>query len=67
MLAGTSRSIAVARLSARDWTEPWEGFARDTAAGAWAKNGDKIWARRRGGLTLETPVRTVETPTKPER
>jgi hypothetical protein len=43
-----------------DWTETWEQFARNAVAGTWAKNGDNTWARRRGGLTPETPVRTVE-------
>jgi UbiD family decarboxylase len=43
-----------------DWTETWDQFARNAVAGAWAKNGDNTWARRRGGLTPETPVRTVE-------
>jgi 4-hydroxy-3-polyprenylbenzoate decarboxylase len=43
-----------------DWTETWEQFARNAVAGTWAKNGDNTWARRRAGLTPETPVRTVE-------
>jgi 4-hydroxy-3-polyprenylbenzoate decarboxylase len=50
-----------------DWTESWEQFARNAVAGAWAKNGENTWARRRGGLTPETPVRTVEVGAKPEK
>jgi 4-hydroxy-3-polyprenylbenzoate decarboxylase len=50
-----------------DWTENWEQFARNAVAGAWAKNGENTWARRRGGLTPETPVRTVEEAAKPEK
>jgi UbiD family decarboxylase len=48
-----------------DWTASWEEFARNAVAGAWAKNGENTWARRRGGLTPETPVRTVESPATP--
>jgi len=47
-----------------DWTEAWDQFARNAVAGAWAKNGENTWARRRGGLTPETPVRSVETQAK---
>ncbi|HVX76106.1 MAG TPA: UbiD family decarboxylase [Bradyrhizobium sp.] len=43
-----------------DWTEAWEEFARNAVAGAWAKNGENSWVRRRGGLTPETPARMVE-------
>jgi 4-hydroxy-3-polyprenylbenzoate decarboxylase len=50
-----------------DWTEAWDQFARNAVAGAWAKNGENTWARRRGGLTPETPVRTVEISAKPEK
>jgi UbiD family decarboxylase len=45
-----------------DWSDSWEKFARNAADGAWEKNGDNTWARRRGGLKPETPARTVETP-----
>ncbi|WP_213769186.1 UbiD family decarboxylase [Caballeronia sp. dw_19] len=44
-----------------DWNDIWENFARNAVAGDWPKNGDNTWARRRGGLTPETPARTVET------
>jgi 4-hydroxy-3-polyprenylbenzoate decarboxylase len=50
-----------------DWTESWEQFARNAVAGAWAKNGDDTWARRRRNLTPETPVRMAEASTKPNK
>ena len=43
-----------------DWRDAWELFARNAVAGEWAKNGDNTVKRRRGGLTPETPVRSVE-------
>ena len=49
-----------------DWTATREQFARNAVSGAWPENGENTWARRRGGVKPETPVRTVETPTKPE-
>ncbi len=42
-----------------DWTDAWEAFARNAVAGEWTKNGEHTFARRRGGLTPETPVRSV--------
>jgi UbiD family decarboxylase len=50
-----------------DWTEKWDQFARDAVAGGWQKNGANTLTRRRGGLTPETPVRTVEHETTPAR
>ncbi|HVB56174.1 MAG TPA: UbiD family decarboxylase [Candidatus Acidoferrales bacterium] len=47
-----------------DWTETWEQFARDAVSGEWEKNGVNTLARRRGGLTPETPVRSIEGPAK---
>jgi UbiD family decarboxylase len=47
-----------------DWNDAWEAFARNAVAGSWAANGEETWLRRRGGLTPETPVRTVETNSK---
>lgn len=44
-----------------DWSDAWERFARNATDGAWAKNGENSWARRRSGLKPETPVRDVET------
>ena len=50
-----------------DWNEAWEAFARNAVAGAWDKNGENTFARRRGGITPETPVRSVEAPAKPQK
>jgi UbiD family decarboxylase len=43
-----------------DWSDAWETFARNAVAGEWETNGAETFARRRGGLTPETPVRAVE-------
>jgi UbiD family decarboxylase len=43
-----------------DWTAQWQEFADNAARGEWGKNGQNTFARRRGGLTPETPVRNVE-------
>jgi len=43
-----------------DWSDLWEDFARKCVAGDWEANGANTFARRRGGLTPETPVRNVE-------
>jgi UbiD family decarboxylase len=40
-----------------DWAEDWETYARRAVAGDWEKSGTETFARRRGGLTPETPVR----------
>jgi UbiD family decarboxylase len=48
-----------------DWNAAWDLFARNAVAGEWEKNGENTFARRRGGLTPETPVRSVESPAKP--
>ena len=48
-----------------DWSDTWEQFARNAVAGEWEKNGINTAARKRGGLTPETPVRSVEAPAKP--
>jgi 4-hydroxy-3-polyprenylbenzoate decarboxylase len=45
-----------------DWTATWQQFADNAAKGEWARNGESTYARRRGGLTPETPVREVEDP-----
>lgn len=47
-----------------DWTERWETYARRAVAGAWEESGRETFARRRGGLTPETPVREGEGPAK---
>ncbi|HSG63551.1 MAG TPA: UbiD family decarboxylase [Gammaproteobacteria bacterium] len=43
-----------------DWTETWETFARRAVAGEWPQSGRETYARRRGGVTPETPVRELE-------
>jgi 3-polyprenyl-4-hydroxybenzoate decarboxylase len=43
-----------------DWNATWQEFADNAVKGEWAKNGENTFARRRGGLTPETPVRNVE-------
>ena len=43
-----------------DWAEDWEAFARRAVNGEWEANGRETFARRRGGVTPETPVREVE-------
>jgi UbiD family decarboxylase len=48
-----------------DWSDTWEQFARNAVAGDWEKNGINTAARKRGGLTPETPVRSIEAPAKP--
>src|SRR5882672_8791133 len=49
-----------------DWNETWDQFARNAVAESGRKNGANTVARRRGGLTPETPVRNVEGRDKPE-
>ena len=43
-----------------DWTAVWDDYARRAVEGAWEATGAETFARRRGGLTPETPVRDVE-------
>ena len=43
-----------------DWSDTWEKFAQNATAGKWEENGANTLARRRGGLTPETSVRSVE-------
>ena len=43
-----------------DWDARWDTFARRAVDGEWEKSGTETFARRRGGLTPETPVREVE-------
>jgi UbiD family decarboxylase len=47
-----------------DWDKAWDTFAARAVAGTWAESGTETFARRRGGLTPETPVREVETSRK---
>ncbi len=43
-----------------DWSESWDVYARRAVAGQWEQSGEETFARRRGGLIPETPVREVE-------
>ncbi len=43
-----------------DWNAAWQAYADNATQGDWAKNGENTFARRRGGITPETPVRSVE-------
>jgi UbiD family decarboxylase len=43
-----------------DWSEVWDVYARRAVAGDWQQSGSETYARRRGGVTPETPVREVE-------
>jgi 4-hydroxy-3-polyprenylbenzoate decarboxylase len=43
-----------------DLAESWETYARRAVRGEWERNGEESFARRRGGITPETPVREVE-------
>jgi len=43
-----------------DWSSAWDVYAARSVAGQWEVSGAETFARRRGGLTPETPVRDVE-------
>ena len=43
-----------------DWDARWDDWAEAAVSGRWAETGADTYARRRGGLTPETPVRSVE-------
>jgi 4-hydroxy-3-polyprenylbenzoate decarboxylase len=43
-----------------DWDAAWDVFAQRAVGGTWAESGHDTFARRRGGLTPETPTREVE-------
>ncbi|HEX4411335.1 MAG TPA: UbiD family decarboxylase [Xanthobacteraceae bacterium] len=43
-----------------DWRDSWETFAQNAVAGKWEENGADTFARRRGGVKPETPVRSIE-------
>jgi 4-hydroxy-3-polyprenylbenzoate decarboxylase len=43
-----------------DWRESWQALAQNAAAGKWEENGANTFARRRGGVKPETPVRSIE-------
>jgi UbiD family decarboxylase len=42
-----------------DWLPAWDAYARAAVAGDWQANGEATRARRRGGLSPETPVRSA--------
>jgi hypothetical protein len=48
-----------------DWAPDWQTFADNAAKGDWVANGLNTFARRKGGLKPETPVRNVEKAGKP--
>jgi UbiD family decarboxylase len=43
-----------------DWDTAWDVYAGRAVAGKWEETGKETFARRRGGLTPETPVRSVK-------
>src|SRR5262245_7124845 len=43
-----------------DWDAAWDEYASRAVAGQWEASGENTFARRRPGLTPETPVREVE-------
>jgi 4-hydroxy-3-polyprenylbenzoate decarboxylase len=43
-----------------EWDAVWDRYAERAVAGKWAESGTETFARRRGGLTPETPVHEVE-------
>jgi 4-hydroxy-3-polyprenylbenzoate decarboxylase len=45
-----------------DWNDTWETYARRAVSGAWEQSGKETLARKRGGLTPETPVRDADKP-----
>jgi UbiD family decarboxylase len=42
-----------------DWDSVWDSFAERAVAGKWEQTGKESLARRRAGLTPETPVKSV--------
>jgi UbiD family decarboxylase len=43
-----------------EWDPAWDRYAERAVEGRWEESGAETFARRRGGLTPETPVRDVE-------
>ena len=43
-----------------DWDSIWDVYAARAVAGQWEDTGKETFARRRGGLTPETPVKSVK-------
>jgi 3-polyprenyl-4-hydroxybenzoate decarboxylase len=48
-----------------DWAPEWSRYAEDAVKGDWRRSGTATYARRKGGLKPETPVRAVEDGKKP--
>ncbi len=43
-----------------DWNETWDGWAKRAVEGKWEETGADTFARRKGGVIPETPVRSVK-------
>jgi 4-hydroxy-3-polyprenylbenzoate decarboxylase len=43
-----------------DWDAAWDVYASCAVSGQWEETGKETFARRRGGLTPETPVKSVK-------
>jgi 4-hydroxy-3-polyprenylbenzoate decarboxylase len=43
-----------------DWDALWDTYASRAVSGKWEDSGKETFARRRGGLTPETPARNVK-------
>jgi 3-polyprenyl-4-hydroxybenzoate decarboxylase len=43
-----------------DWNAVWDTYARRAVEGKWEETGKETFAHRRGGLTPETPVKSVK-------
>jgi UbiD family decarboxylase len=43
-----------------DWDAVWDTYAERAVTGKWEETGKETFARRRGGLTPETPVKSVK-------
>jgi UbiD family decarboxylase len=43
-----------------DWNETWDRWAKRAVEGKWEETGRDTFARRRGGVIPETPVRSVK-------
>src|SRR6202140_3612945 len=43
-----------------EWDAAWDTYASRAVSGQWEENGKATFARRRGGLTPETPVKSVK-------
>jgi UbiD family decarboxylase len=43
-----------------DWNETWDSWAKRAVEGEWEETGKDTFARRKGGIIPETPVRSVK-------